>query len=146
MKKRLRNEPFFLFIIYLHHICYMCYTPLVMIHNNTTIQELNMEKTQLNSNWEVEVKEDSYTSSGEPVSTIFLGSNDYSNTISIHLRKNGTADISIYSHENSNNKHVRLSKQTHNLNIESDVQSVAKITNLSSRKTRVSFNKFSPKR
>ena len=137
---------FFLFIIYLHYLCYMCYTPLVMIHNNTTIQELNMEKTQLNSNWEVEVKEDSYTSSGEPVSTIFLGSNDYSNTISIHLRKNGTADISIYSHENSNNKHVRLSKQTHNLNIESDVQSVAKITNLSSRKTRVSFNKFSPKR
>lgn len=126
----------------------MCYTPLVMIHNNTTKQELNMKQVQLNSNWEVEVKENAYTCiNEESVSVIHLSSDNVSNTISIHLRKNGKADINVYSHDNSSNKHVRLSKTTHNINTEDGLnKSVAKITKLSSRNTRLTFNKISPKR
>ena len=111
----------------------MCYTPLVMIHNNTTIQELNMKKVDLN-NWNVEVDE----SNGRKHVFMYFGGK----SIMVHLRKDGSSDITVHSHR-TDGEHAKVSKKTKRLITDNGVKFVSKETTTKSRDSRVTLVKFS---
>ena len=134
MKKRLRNEPFFLFIIYLHHICYKCYNLLVMIHDNTKTQELKMKKVNLN-NWEVEVKE---SKNGTQRVMMWFGSKP----IFVNLHTDGTSSIDVTSFR-CDGAHARVSNKTKKVQLTSGKKITLKKTVIASHDTDITFSKFS---
>lgn len=97
-----------------------------------------MMKTKSN-NWEIEVKESSHVADS---AFVVMHTDDGVNSLNIHLGKDGTVCIKVFTHD-EDNTHAKVNKKTYKLKSYDDTPFTSKHTEISCEKTSLELIKVS---
>ena len=97
-----------------------------------------MIKTESN-NWKIEVEESSHVADR---THLHIHTDDYKNSLNIHLGKDGTLHIMVHTHDEDDN-HAKVSKRTYKHCSEDGIPFTSKHTDVSCKKTDLRLIKIS---